>query len=74
VFTGRGKTQGDMGKGGLGGGKQKGRLMRRAKRKQKKRKWKERKKGLLNKFDLKTSMNKKTILILTYTKWMKICS
>jgi predicted amidophosphoribosyltransferase len=63
-----------MGKGRLGGGKQKGRLMRRAKRKQKKRKGKERKKRLLNKFDSKTSMNKKTILILTYTKWMKICS
>jgi hypothetical protein len=34
-----------MGKGGLGGGEQKGRLMHRAKRKQKKRKGKERKKG-----------------------------
>jgi hypothetical protein len=28
----------------------------------------------LNKFDSKTSMNKKTILILTYAKWMKFCS
>jgi hypothetical protein len=63
-----------MGEGGLGGGKQKGRLMLRAKRKQKKRKGKERKNRLLNKFDSKTRMNQKTILILTYTKWMKICS